>query len=115
MEFKKIAVKPESSVSALENFRSPKQIRWDIRMKALRLSRNISQTDLATHSGVSLASLRRFEQTGEISLKHLVHLAVSLNCAGDFAALFQMPPPIDLSIQEKPARQRARNHPGNRL
>ena len=112
MEFKKRAVNPESFVSALENFRSPKQIRWDIaeRMKALRLSRNISQTDLATHSGVSLASLRRFEQTGEISLKHLVDLAVSLNCAGDFAALFHMPPPIDLSIQEKPARKRARNH-----
>ena len=97
-------------MSVLENLRSPKEIRMDIagRFKDVRLSRNISQEALSEQSSVTLATLRRFEQTGEISLKHLVNLAIALNRAGDFAELFRQMPPTDLFSEEVPKRLRAR-------
>ena len=78
------------------------------RFKDVRLSRNISQEALSEQSGVTLATLRRFEQTGEISLKHLVNLAIALNRAGDFAELFRQRAPTDLFSEEVPKRLRAR-------
>ena len=78
------------------------------RFKDVRLSRNISQEALSEQSGVTLATLRRFEQTGEISLKHLVNLAIALNRAGDFSELFRQMPPTDLFSEEVPKRLRAR-------
>ena len=78
------------------------------RFKDVRLSRNISQEALSEQSGVTLATLRRFEQTGEISLKHLVNLAIAMNRAGDFSELFRQMPPTDLFSEEVPKRLRAR-------
>ena len=78
------------------------------RFKDVRLSRNISQEALSEQSSVTLATLRRFEQTGEISLKHLVNLAIALNRAGDFSELFRQMPPTDLFSEEVPKRLRAR-------
>ena len=97
-------------MSVLENLQSPKNIRMDIagRFKDVRLSRNISQEALSEQSSVTLATLRRFEQTGEISLKHLVNLAIALNRAGDFAELFRQMPPTDLFSEEVPKRLRER-------
>ena len=39
-------------------------------------------------SGVSLGSLKRFENTGEISLVSLLKLAIVLDCAEEFEQLF---------------------------
>ena len=44
--------------------------------------------ELSTRSGVSLASLKRFEQTGEISLVSLLKIAVVLEDVESFDALF---------------------------
>ena len=43
-------------------------------LKTRRLSRNITQAELAERSGVPLPTLRRFEQTGEISLSSFLKL-----------------------------------------
>ncbi len=92
-------------MSLVNNLISPLDIRVSIadRFKRIRLDQNVSQEQLAERSGVSLGSLRRFESKGEISLKSLVRLAISLNRAQDFDSLFQIAEEIDLS---KP-RQRA--------
>lgn len=52
------------------------------RMAQLRKRRKISQKELAVRSGVSLGSLKRFEQSGEISLQSLTKLAIALKCGG---------------------------------
>jgi DNA-binding XRE family transcriptional regulator len=39
------------------------------RVKARRLELNLTQEGLATRAGVKFATYRRFEQTGEISLR----------------------------------------------
>ncbi len=67
-------------MSLVNNLISPLDIRVSIadRFKRIRLDQNVSQEQLAERSGVSLGSLRRFESKGEISLKSLVRLAISL-------------------------------------
>ncbi len=82
------------------------------RVKALRLARGWKQITLADRSGVSLASLRRFEESGRVSLQSLLRLAFALNRLDDFAALLQPPPASSLAeleaAEKRPARQRGR-------
>ena len=82
------------------------------RAKALRLAKGWKQTTLAERSGVSLASLRRFEESGKVSLESLLDLAFALNRLDDFEALLQPPPAssiAELELAEKrPERKRGR-------
>ena len=43
-----------------------------------------TQLELSSRSGVSLGSLKRFENSGQISLESLLKLAFVLECLGDF-------------------------------
>jgi len=82
------------------------------RVKVLRLARGWKQTTLAQRSGVSLASLRRFEESGRVSLQHLLALAFALHRLDDFDTLFQAPLAasiVELEAAEKrPTRKRGR-------
>lgn len=75
------------------SLRLPEQVGPELaeRLKQLRLVRGWRQVTLAERSGVSLGSLRRFEQTGRISLENLLALAFTLGRLDDFEALFQLP------------------------
>jgi len=55
------------------------------RRKELRLS----QKELAVKSGVSYASIRRFESVGDISLSSLLKIGDALGCLSDFNGLFK--------------------------
>ncbi len=68
------------------------------RFKMRRKERRLSQKTLAQTSGVSYASIRRFERTGEISLRSLVKLANAIGCLSDFEELFKHE--IILSVKE---------------
>ncbi len=59
------------------------------RFKKRRKESKISQKELATKSGVSYGSIRRFEGSGEISLSSLLKLANALNSLQDFNELFK--------------------------
>ena len=59
-----------------------------LRVKQRRLELNLTQEALAKRSGVSLGSLRRFENVAEISLKSLIKIAVALNAVEEFKTLF---------------------------
>jgi len=82
------------------------------RIKELRLARGWKQATLAQRSGVSLASLRRFEESGKVSLQSLLDLAFALNRLDDFDALFQGPRASSLAeleaVEKRPARKRGR-------
>jgi transcriptional regulator with XRE-family HTH domain len=66
--------------------KTPKDVQRELagRFKARRLSMNLTQEGLATRSGVTWSSLKRFEHTGLISLDALLKLAMVLDCLGDF-------------------------------
>ena len=59
------------------------------RFKKRRKELKLSQKDLSVKSGVSYASIRRFESNGEISLTSLIKLANAIDCLNDFDALFK--------------------------
>lgn len=71
-----------------------KEINTEIaeRMIQFRKRKKISQKSLALRSGVSLGSLKRFEQTGEISLQSLTKIAIALEVEGELEELFSKVP-----------------------
>lgn len=78
--------------------------------KRLRLSKNFTRKTLAEHSGVSLSSIQRFEQTGKISLENLLKIAHALDALQDFQSLFKLPEPqtIEEIKQQENLPQRGR-------
>ena len=58
------------------------------RVKARRLELNLTQEGMAARAGLKFATYRRFEQTGEISLKGLLQIGFALNILSEFDALF---------------------------
>lgn len=59
------------------------------RHKLLRKKLRLSQKEMANRSGVSLGSLKRFENTGKISLEALLKLAHLSGRLKDFDTIFQ--------------------------
>lgn len=59
------------------------------REKALRKKKKMSRAELSKRSNVSYGSLKRFEETGEISLASLVKLAIVLDHYEDLDVLFR--------------------------
>ena len=59
------------------------------RFIAIRKSKKVSQQRLSIISGVSYASIRRFEKSGDISLASLVKLALALQLYDDLDNLFR--------------------------
>ena len=55
-------------------------------MRALRLKKGLTQGGLAERSGVSLPTLRKFEQKGLISLESFLKLTMSLGCLENLVA-----------------------------
>lgn len=66
-----------------------KQLEIARRFIAIRKNRKISQERLSELSGVSYASIRRFEKSGDISLSSLVKLALALQLYDDLDNLFK--------------------------
>ena len=54
--------------------------------------KKITQKQLAARSGVSLGSLKRFEQSGEISLQSLTKIAIALDVENELEDLFNNVP-----------------------
>ena len=70
------------------------EINNDIAQKIVRLRKRkkITQKQLAARSGVSLGSLKRFEQSGEISLQSLKKIAIALDMENELEGLFDNVP-----------------------
>jgi len=80
------------------------------RLRSIRLDADLTQAGLAARSGVTLASLRRFETTGQIALESLIRLAQALGRDDDIATLFAPPPvaSLDELVTSNDRRQRGR-------
>ena len=68
------------------------------RVKDVRRRRGYTQAEMGDRSGVSLASIKRFERTGEISLRHLWKIAEALECEKELIELFAHVPPTRKEI-----------------
>jgi transcriptional regulator with XRE-family HTH domain len=99
----------------LDNFNPPAIAgKLAIKMRKMRLAQNLSQTSLSKMSGVSLGSLKRFENNYKISLEHLLQLALALNAIDAFHHLFPENDyqSIDEIIHKKKQKQRKRARNG---
>ncbi len=72
------------------NLYTPQELSEQIALKAKqsRLNQNLTQEGLASRSGVSLGSVKRFERIGQISLESLLKIALVLNSLSEFENLF---------------------------
>lgn len=79
---------------------TPTEITLDLakKLQKIRKRRKITQKQLADRSNVSYATLKKFEQTGQISLISLVKITMELGMADEIKALFSKP--IYLNIDE---------------
>ncbi len=73
-----------------EQLKFPEEIAKDIAVneKKKRKKRKMTQAELSARSGVTLSSLKRFEQTGEISFVSLLKIAFVLDETERFKELF---------------------------
>ncbi|TAF68828.1 MAG: XRE family transcriptional regulator [Flavobacterium sp.] len=72
--------------------KTPNQVQTELaeRFRKLRKNKKISQSELANKSGVSLGSLKRFEQSGQISLESLLKLTHLFDRLEDFESVFNI-------------------------
>lgn len=77
----------------LLNQKTPKEIEKIIsgRLTALRKRKKLTQFRLCEKAGVSYGSLKRFEQTGDISLQSLIKIAIALDVETELIELFDEP------------------------
>lgn len=68
------------------------------RIKRIRKRKKITQIQLAQRCNVSYGALKKFEQTGEISLVSLIKIAIELNVSDEIKDLFT--DPVYMSIDE---------------
>lgn len=73
-------------ISSFVNTLTSEKVIRDLAERELsrRKSMGLSRKDLSAKSLVSYASIRRFEETGEISLSSLLKIADTLSCLEDF-------------------------------
>lgn len=86
------------------------EIRRQIARRATtaRLALGWTRAELAERSGVALDTLKRFEQTGQVSLERLLKIAMALGALQEFSALFPEPPASSLDELEARAAARGR-------
>jgi len=93
-----------TDIDLLLNQNNPNYLAQKIaeKSKQKRIKLNLTQKELAERSGVSLSSLKRFEQKAEISLSSLLKIAIVLDDSENFANLFSdtKPETLDDYIKE---------------
>jgi len=91
-------------------YKTPAQILQDIglRAKSARLRDNMSRKTLADKAGVSEASLKRFETTGQVSLSSLVQLLMALDRLAELDELLAEKTPLSVRELNDTQRQRGR-------
>jgi len=93
------------------NLKTPKEAAVSLseRARELRLRKNWKRSTLSKRSGVSVSSLRRFEQTAQISLDNLLKIMSTLGRIDEIDMLLR-PPAIqsidDLGSKESKKRKR---------
>ena len=82
------------------------------RFKRARLGLNLTRNTLAERSGVAAETIKRFESTGEVSLKYLVRLSFAIGLTATLEGLTTDSGPRTLAELE--ARTTAKETPRRR-
>lgn len=88
--------------------KTPKAADMAAALRGRRLGFNMSQENLSKASGVPLATLKKFERTGQISLTSFLALCDTLEVDLDLDELIPPAPPASLDEVDGPAPRRTR-------
>ena len=91
------------------SLQTPRESLHDLtaRVREHRLRLNWTQEELARRADIALPTYRRFEQTGQISLKRFVRIVHVLFLTHELEELLLKPPPRTLAdLERKPTRKR---------
>lgn len=80
-------------------------------LKSSRVANGLTQKELALKSNVSVSVLRKFEQTGRISLESFIKLPYTLGFEDVLLALFKRPSSemsIDAILKQKKTKKRVK-------
>ena len=82
--------------------KTPYEIMQDIKTKFKQQRKRLgyTQQELSIRCDVSLGSLKRFEQTGQISFESLLKIALVLDCLKDFENLCKEKEKLPKSIED---------------
>ena len=80
------------------------------RARERRLEKNLTQKAFAKRAGIGYDAYRRFENTGEITLRNLILCAITLDATDDFSGLFSIKAyqSIDELLEKKGIKKRKR-------
>lgn len=78
------------------------------RVRARRLERGWSQSELAARAGIALSTLKVCERAGQVSLPRLVRIMTALGRLADFETVLTASAPASLDAMERPQRKRGR-------
>jgi transcriptional regulator with XRE-family HTH domain len=102
----------DNILSIIEN--TPNAILTGIagRVKQRRLDSALTQKELAIRADIPLPTYRRFERTGEISLRALVMLSIALGMNDEFSTLFSAKTysSLDDLLKQTQKRQRGKKN-----
>lgn len=92
------------------SIKSPAEMAKELaeRTRRLRLHYAWTREELAQRSGVTVSSLKRFELSGEISLKNLLKLSFTMRALNDFDQVLNLPELRSMADIEKRQQQRQR-------
>lgn len=96
----------------LDAYKMPAEMRWELRdrFRKRRKEAGYSQEKIAEKSGVSLGSVKRFEQTGEISLTSFCKLLDAIGYLYDLDEVMKRPTYRSLDeMQKELDRSKRRN------
>ena len=81
---------------------TPSEVMGNIKTNFRKQRKDLGYTQekLATRSGVSLGTLKRFERTGQISLESLLKLAFVLECLDGFNELCNVKVVVPNSLED---------------
>jgi len=95
-------------VDVLNDDKTPKAMELAGAVRTRRLGLNLSQDDLAKASGVPLATLKKFERTGQISLTSFLSLCDALDVGHRLNDIVPPAPPSSLDEVDGKAPRRTR-------
>lgn len=92
------------------SIKSPQEVAKELadRLRQQRLRLGWSREELAKRSGVTAASIKRFELTGAISLHRLLILSFTLNTIDDFDQILSLHTPATMQELKKSLQTRKR-------
>ena len=76
------------------NIKTPQEVEELVasRIRMIRKRKKMSQVRLSEKSGVSLGSVKRSENTGDISFKSLIKISIALGIENELIDLFRQVP-----------------------